>query len=168
MTDPGKTNPNSMDMKVQKVKAITMAICALIAIVIIVDYSLSGTAHVEKVLSISRSLEKYYNAGGNSHYSYKIKTENHNFNASEEFATLVKKGQELKIGVYPIFQEVNSSVIIDNGHKETYSLRILTGLLLPLLALVIFGIGYKFGERVGTLVWVAEAALVVNFIYLLK
>lgn len=152
----------------KKAQAVIMALCALFALIMVMDYGLGGKTLVEEIIAINKSLEKYYNAGGNSHYSFSIQTENHDFPVPESFASLAKVGQELKIEVSPFFSEVNSSEILETEHKEVSSLRVLSGLVLPILVLLVLAIGCKYGRKVATLVFVMEAVTVANLIFLLN
>ena len=152
----------------KKARAFIMALCALFALIMIMDYGLSGKAYVEEIIAINKSFEKYYNAGRNAHYSFRIQTENHDFPVSESFASLAKAGQGLNIEVSPLFSEVNSTEILETGYKEVFSLRVFSGLVLPILVLLILAIGCKYGGKVSTLVFVIEVVTVANLIFLLN
>lgn len=145
-----------------------MLFCALLVLVMIVDYFFMGETLVEEVQAIHKSLEKYRNAGGNYHYSFSIQTKAHEFSVSESFASLAKEGQELKIEVSPLFNEVNSVKIIETGNKEIHSLRIFSGLIFPTIALLIVILGFRYGAKVSILVFVIEAGTIANLLYLLN
>ena len=147
---------------------ILMMTCSLIAIVIILDYSLPGRTLEEEVLAVKKTYEKYYNAGGNYHISFEIHTAHHDYYVSKNFASLVYKGLKLEIKTSPFFNEVNSSKILTTGNTEVHLLRMLTGFVLPVLVLVVLTLGYKYGGRVSTAVFVIEVITMADLIYLLN
>jgi predicted PurR-regulated permease PerM len=152
----------------KKTQALTMALCAFLALIILIDYGFGGKSFVEEIVSVDTSLQKYYNAGGNSHFSFRIQTANYEVPVSESFASLAEEGQELKVEISPLFGEVNASEILKAGHKEVYSLRLLSGLLLPILTLLVLAIGYRYKEKASTVVFVMEALTVADFIFVLN
>lgn len=145
-----------------------MAVCTLLALVMLVDFCFSGKTQVEEVISTHKNLERYHNAGGNSNFSFWIQTNTLRFPVSEHFASLAKEAQVLKINVSPIFREVNSYEILETGEKEVYSFRVFSGLLLPVLLLVGIGLGYSYKKKVSTFVFVVEALTIANLAYLLQ
>lgn len=149
-----------------KAQTLIIALCALLASMMIIDYVLVGKLYVEEVISVNKSLERYYNAGGNSHYSFHIKTKSFNFPVSENFASLVKVGQEQKIEISLLFKEVNSAEIIKNGNKEIYSLRAFSGLILPIF--ILFILFYKRKKKFSVLILVIAVVTVFNLVYLLN
>ncbi|WP_299222801.1 hypothetical protein [uncultured Aquimarina sp.] len=149
-----------------KTEKIITIICILFAIIILLDFSFPGTAYDEKVTKVSKKRQTYYNAGGNSHKSYKLSTENREFDISKEFADNIKKDDIVKTKVSFIFTEVNSYENPITKKKQTYSLRMFTGLILPILLIIILGLGYKFKERMEWPVLILEIMIVVDFIYM--
>jgi hypothetical protein len=154
--------------KFRKVQMILMMVCALVAVVIILDYSLPGKILVEEVLAVKKTYENYYNAGGNYHISFKIHTAHHTYYVSKTFASLVQKGLKLETKTSPFFNEVNSSEILTTGNTEVHLLRMLSGFILPVFVLLVLTLGYKYGSRVSTLVFIIEVITVVDLIYLLN
>lgn len=154
--------------KFSNAQKITLIICSLLALTMILDYSLFSKTLVEKVVKTQQSYENYYNAARNAHYSYRLQAESHDFSVSEIFASKALVGQEIKIEISPIFREVNSYSLSNTGYKEVYSLRRFSGLIFPILILLTLAIGYKYGEKLSTLTFIMEALTIANLIYLLN
>lgn len=153
-------------MSTKRTQFIITVLYIFLAIIMIIDYALVGKTDIEEVLVVNKSFEKYYNAGGNSHYSYKIRTKNYKFSVSKSFALSAKDSQEIRIKVSPLFKEINSAEIIKTKYKEVYSLRLLSGLIFPILAILILAIGYRY-KKISTLVVITKVIIIANFIYLL-
>ena len=152
----------------ENIKHYILIACALISLVIILDFVLSKAPVSEKVTGVQSSLESHNNAGGNSHFSFKIRTENHHFLVSENFALNTKNGDLVKISVTPLFNEVNTVEMVTTGESEIYSLRLISGLFLPLLIIIILALGYKFGSKWSNVVFVFEVLALADLIFLLK
>ncbi len=132
----------------------------------LVDYCLEGQKTTEPVTSINKSFERYFNAGGNSHYSHNIETKNFNFNISESYYKLINKDDLIIVEESLIFKEINTSRIIKENYIETYSLRRISGLVIPLLMLIAAFLSYKFKDKVDILVFVSQVVMFANLIYL--
>ena len=152
----------------ENIKHYILIACALISLVIILDFVLAEAPVLEKVTGVQSSLESHNNAGGNSHFSFKIRTENHHFSVSENFALNTKNGDLVKISVTPLFNEVNTVELVTTGESEIYSLRLISGLFLPLLIIIILALGYKFGSKWSNVVFVFEVLALADLIFLLK
>lgn len=159
--------PRRAGNKLNNAQKISLIICSLLALTMILDYSLFSKTLVEKVVATQKSYESYYNAARNAHYSYHLQAESFDFSVSEYFASKAQVGQEIKIEVSPIFREVNSYSLSHTGH-EVYSLRRFSGLILPILILLTLAIGYKYGNKFSTLSFMMEALTIANLIYLLN
>lgn len=152
----------------KKAQKVIMGSCALLALIMIVDYSFWGKVIAEDAVAIKLSKERYFNAAQNFHYSFKLRTENHIFPVTENFASLTGEGQELHIEVSPFFYEVNWYENPEIGIKEVYSLRLFSGLTGPLIMLFVLALGFKWEEKISTLVFVIEAVAIANLIFLLN
>lgn len=144
-----------------------MGLIALMSLLIIVDYFFAADTFTEDVVGINRALEEYNNAGGNYHFSYRIQTRNFSFPVSEAFASQAQQAKQLSLEVSPIFREVNAYEIPQTGEKEVYGLRLLTGLLFPLLALLVMALGYRYKGKLSILIFVVALCAVANLLYLL-
>lgn len=139
----------------------------LLALVIVLDFSLPGVTYTDKVIDIKKELQQYYNAGGNYHYSYRVFTSKHNFSIPKGFAQTVQRNQKIQYQVSLLFKEVNSYRLTTSERKSTYLLRILSGLVVPLLAIVVLALGYKDKSNMSILVFVVQALLVADLIFLI-
>ncbi|NRA92463.1 MAG: hypothetical protein HRU26_07210 [Psychroserpens sp.] len=150
-----------------KFRLILHAISCIIAIVIILDLVLPGKTITENIVSFEQDLEQYYNAGGNYHYSFKVKTNNHEFSVSEAFADLNVEGQTIEFSVSRIFNEINWYKLSDSTERFTYSLRTYSGLVLPLAVLISILIAYVFKRHMDLLIYILQILLLADLIYLM-
>lgn len=139
----------------------------LLALVIVLDFVLPGITYTDKVVDIKKELQQYYNAGGNYHYSYRVFTTKHNFSISEEFAEKVQENQKIQYQVSLLFEEINSYGLVTSERKSIYSLRALSGLILPLFTIIVLALGYKYESKMGVLVFVTQVLLLADLIFLI-
>ncbi|WP_026464255.1 hypothetical protein [Adhaeribacter aquaticus] len=151
-----------------KIGSAIMVISGLLAIAMLIDFIIKGEISVEKIQTINQRKESYHNPAGYYHISWNIQTENHDFNISESFGLQAKQGQEIQVKISPIFKEINSVKNLETGKEEVYSLRIFSGLLLPVVVLITLAIGFKLKEKASTIVFVIEVIIFANLIYLLN
>ena len=121
----------------------------LLAFIFIIDFSLPGKEITTKVNSIETNRQHYYNAGGNSHLTYTLKTNESQFIISKEFAKKVKSSDLISVKKSVLFNEINSCRF--NNFSETYSLRLFSGLILPLLVILIIVAQTKFNLKISAL-----------------
>ena len=138
-----------------------------LALVIILDFIFPGSAYTDRVVKVKKELQQYYNAAGNYHYSHRLFTTNHHFSVSEEFAQRIQERQEILYNVSLIFKEVNGYGLATSESKSIHSLRILSGLIVPLLAGIIMILGYTYESKVGILVFVTQALLLADLLFLM-
>ena len=137
----------------------------ILSIVFIVDFLFPGKEITSTVSSIKPVRQSYYNAGGNSHLTYTLKTEDAQFIISKEFAKKIKQGDSITIKESVVFNEVNSYRF--NDFSETYSLRLFSGLILPLLIILIIVAQTKFHLKISTLSLIFKIILVGNLVYVI-
>lgn len=152
----------------QKLKLIFLVVCTLLSLIIILDFSIASAPITEKVVEVGATMESYNNAGGSSHFSFRVRTENHHFSVSESLATSLAEGDTLKLSISPLFNEMNTVQITQTGESEIYSLRLLSGLILPLLIVFVLTLGYKFGSKWSNVVFVFEVLAFADLVYLMN
>lgn len=150
-----------------KLKRIIMLLFGLLALVIISDFCISSKTYEEEVIAVNRNKERYYNAAQNAHYSYTVQTATHSFSASEDFAIQFNENPKVKTKISLLFDEVNTAEVVATGETEVYSLRLLSGLVFPLLALIVLGLGYKQPNKRTILLFVTQALLLADLVFLL-
>lgn len=155
MTEPQEKTNNAL-----------LILFAVMALIILLDIVLTGSVHTAKVETVRKTLQKQYNAAANHHFSYGIDTKNFYFPVSEHFANNVEKGQTVKFKVSPIFNKVNSYESLESGEKGTYSLRLVSGLIIPVLAILFLGVHFKF-RKLGALALIIRILLLFDLVYLL-
>ncbi|EAZ95216.1 hypothetical protein FBBAL38_09514 [Flavobacteria bacterium BAL38] len=137
----------------------------LLALIFVIDFLLPGTEITGKAISIKQVRQNYYNAGGNSHFSYTLKCENEIFLISKEFRNKITEGDTIIIKKSKIFNEVNSYTF--DNFSETFSLRLFSGLILPLLVIIIITTEKKFKLKNNTLSLIFKIMMIGNIIYVL-
>ena len=144
------------------------AICTLIALVIIADFISPGKVFNEEVIELQRERQQYYNAGGNSHFSYEVITGNHQFSVEEKFAKSDLEDKRIEYSVSQIFREVNWYRVPPAENKPFYSFRIASGLVLPLLSIISILIAFRFRMKIDLPVFILQVLLIVDLIYLIN
>ncbi|WP_405224162.1 hypothetical protein [Dokdonia sp. Asnod1-B02] len=145
---------------------ILYGITVLISLVVLIDFALPGTRYSEDVVSVSRNKEKYYNAGGNSHNTYRVVTPTRQFSVSKDVATTLE-GKQVVYAVSLIFKEVNRYKLATSEKSHHYSFRVVSGLAPPLLVLLALGISYGFKKDLSILVFVLQVLTAGNLVMLL-
>lgn len=138
----------------------------LLASVIVADFSLPGMVHTVKVNHVEVEQQNYRNAGGNSHHSYQIHTDQLSFYASEDFAESLTESDSIKLHTSLLFHEVNRHAHLNNGKSHVYSLRWFSGLIIPLAVLVVLLMGLRNKKRVGIWVYIAQILLVADLVFI--
>ena len=142
------------------------AVFALVALVIMADLLLPGIVIHDEVIQVEGELQQYYNAASNHHYSYQVITNHHQFSVAEDFAQQVKQKDEIEYAVSPIFHEVNWYRVPSSPNKSVYSLRILSGLALPLLTIISMVLSFLYLKNINTLVFVLQVLLIADLVFL--
>ncbi|MCA6074994.1 hypothetical protein [Fulvivirga sedimenti] len=139
----------------------------LAALVILFDFILPGRVVNDEIIDVKRERQQYFNAARNYHYSYKVITSEHQFSVAENFAQLVQDHEKIEYSVSRIFKEVNWYRLLSSENNSFYSLRILSGLVLPLLTIISILVAYLYKKNIGILVFVLQVLLVADLIFLM-
>jgi hypothetical protein len=86
---------------------------------------------------------------------------------TKEFAALELDNKKIEYAVSPIFKEVNWYRLLDS-EKFFYSLRIVSGLVLPLLTIISIFLTYWYHKKIGTLVFILQILLVADLVLLIS
>ncbi|MFY0688527.1 MAG: hypothetical protein JXQ90_15230 [Cyclobacteriaceae bacterium] len=135
--------------------------CSIIAMIILLDSFVSKEIE-ETITYLGRKMESHNNASRNFHFSYEVKTTDRQFFVSGDLYNQLKVDSKVTLGISPFFQEVNKC----NGRRPL--LRLLSGVILPLLMLITGWIAMKFKNKVSTLVFVLEVMILADFIALIR
>ena len=155
-------------MKVMKSLGLMGGLTILLSLIILFDFLIPGQAHNEEVQEIEQKRQQYYNAAQNSHCTYHIITQENRFIVSQEFAKQLAVGDEVTYSVSHIFREVNGYGKSDSDQMGQHSMRIFSGLVIPLLAIVVMIIGIRFKEKMGIVRFVIQVLLIADLIYLIQ
>jgi hypothetical protein len=139
----------------------------LVALVIIVDFILPGRIVNDEINNVEKERQQYYNAARNYHFSYKVITHEHEFYVTEDFAELVQDHKNIEYSVSRIFEEVNWYRLLSSENRGSYSLRIISGLVLPLLTIFSIAMAYRYKMNIDILVFVFQTILIADLIFLL-
>lgn len=153
-------------MKTTKIQTLLYIITLLISVLILVDFIVPGNTYTQKIINVKKKKQQYYNAAQNYHYSYKVKTEDHQFSVSEQFAKTITT-QNIKYSVSIFFKEINKFQLQTSKKSHTYSFRIVSGLVLPLIVIITIAVAYYRQKRYNTLLFVLQVILIANLIKLL-
>lgn len=148
-------------------RLLSYTVFVLAALVIIVDFILPGKVVNDEIIKITRERQQYYNAAGNYHYSYELVAKKHRFQVKEEFAALAKDQEKIEYSVSRIFKEVNWYRLLTSEKGGIYSLRIISGFIIPFMVIVSIGAAYRFRKKTGTLVFVLMALLIADLVFLM-
>lgn len=152
----------------QKLILALYATFVLAALVIVVDFTLPGKIETDEIIKVKRERQQHHNASGNYHYSYTVITSQRQFSVGEDFAEMVQDNEKIEFSVSQIFQEVNWYRLLSSENRSSFSFRIMTGLVLPLLSIVSILLAYRFKKNIGILVFILQLLLIVDLIYLLN
>lgn len=139
----------------------------LAALVIIVDFVFPGKVITDEIINVKKEQQQYYNAARNYHYSYKLITSEYQFPVTEEFAELIQDEEKIQFSVSRIFKEVNWYRLLSSDNRDTYSLRIFSGLVLPLLTIISILVDYLYKKNLDILVFVLQVLLIGDLIFLM-
>ena len=131
----------------KKAKTILILVTCLITTIILLDFCLPGHKVENTIISIKTKRQSYNNAAGNSHVSFHIVTKNNTFNVTKKFANSTKENDTIYYTKSLIFNKINRYKNANKSISEIYSLRWFTGLVLPIIALILFGIHFLFNKR---------------------
>lgn len=118
---------------------------AVLALVILCDYALPGSPKKSEVQNVQKHRQNYYNAAQGYHYSYRVITPDRSISVDENFAKLIHDEPNIEYSLSPIFSQVNWYSLPSDNQRYTYSLRLVSGFILPLgyLTMVFFSIRLK-------------------------
>lgn len=140
---------------------------SLVAIVIIIDFAAPGRIIEDEIIKVESERQQYYNAARNYHFSYKIITTQYEFSVAEDFANSVRKHDKIEYSVSGIFKEVNWYRVLLSNNKSVYPLRLISGLILPLLTLIAIFVDYRNRQNIGTFTFILLILLTVDMIILM-
>ncbi len=150
-----------------KIRLSLYSIFTIIALIILIDFIAPGSVITSDIVRVKKERQQYYNAGGNQHYSYQIITPEHHFSVTKDFAQEIKNSQQITYTVSPIFNEVNRYGLTLSKNKTMYSLRVISGFIIPFFALITILLAYKLKYKIDILVFVIKALLIGNLVFLL-
>lgn len=156
-----------MEEPQNKLRLIVYSIFCFVALIILIDFVWPGKIVKDEIIDVKSERQQYYNAAGNYHYSYKVITSQHAFSVEEVFAKSDLKSKRIEYSVSPIFKEVNWYKLLISSDKSSYSLRVVSGLILPLVAIILIIIAYRFPKYLGTIIFILQALLIADLIFLM-
>ncbi len=140
---------------------------ALLAVVILIDFCWPGNVTNDAIKEVTKTRQQYYNAARNYHYTYKVATSQHKFLVSKGFTKSELINERIEFAVSPIFKEVNWYRLLTSESKSYYSLRIASGLILPLLFLIALVVVYRFKKNLGLGLLILQIIIIGDLILLM-
>ena len=150
-----------------KLRLLLYATFTLAALVILADFVLPGRIINDEIINVQSERQQYYNAARNYHYSYKVITSEHEFLVAEDFAELELLNEKIEYSVSRIFKKVNWYRLISSENKSSYSLRIASGLVLPLLTIISIFVAFRYKKKIGILLLIIQILLIADLIFLM-
>lgn len=150
-----------------KTRLIIHAIFVIAAIIMLVDFIAPGSIIEDEIVDVQTQRQNYYNAAQNYHYSYKVITKQHKFLVTDDFADAIKGEKKIQYSVSPIFQKVNWHKLPTDTNKSFYSLRIASGLVLPLLMIIAIFVVIRYKKKLGSVVLILQILMIGNLYLLL-
>ena len=150
-----------------KLRTFLYSLFILMALVIITDFLLPGKAYTDEVRNVQAERQQYYNAAQNYHLSYKLTTDQHDFSVSEDFAETVNEGDTVNYRLSLIFKEVNRYQLVSEDKGHTDSLRTYSGLILPLIVILVMGLAYRYGNKMSILVFVIQVVAIADLVFVM-
>ena len=140
---------------------------SFIAVIILMDFILPGEVVTDRIKFVNKKREQYTNAAKNFHYSYEIITNEDRFTVNEDFATIAKMDDEITYSKSRIFSEVNWYRLVHSDDKSHSTMRILTGMIVPLLVIVVMLIAARIERDISTFAFVVQVLLIADLVYLI-
>ncbi|MEM6298872.1 MAG: hypothetical protein AAF740_09315 [Bacteroidota bacterium] len=138
--------------KLHKVLLAVLSVMALASSTLIIDYLLSGDDKQERILTLGAKAEKSNRMGGTS-VSYLFHTSSFSFYVTEVDFYNTDEGDEVKMNISPVYNQVNNYQIIDKmDESNSLIARPLIGLILPLLTIGLCVTAY-FVKGSSELIW---------------
>lgn len=142
-------------------------IFVLLAMLVLVDFIFPGKVLNNEIVEVNIKRQNYYNAARGYHYTYKVITEKHQFYVTEDFAESVEDHAKIEYSISRIFKEINWYRSPSSENQDIYTLRIISGLVIPLLAILSIFIAYRSKKDIDTIVFLLQLLLIVNVVYLI-
>lgn len=139
---------------------------SLLALVILIDFSFPGYTTHDQIIVIQKKRQEHYNPSKNFHYSYKAIAGKNKFSIDERFAKLAKAGDKIDYCISKIYKEVNWYKLSGSPKKSYYALRVISGFVLPLIALFVIVMVWRFQWKAEIFVFVLKTLLLADLIYL--
>ncbi len=156
-----------MLMLKNKTILILNSLFCLLSLVILIDFVWPGEVIHDEVLDVITEEQKYYNAAKNNHYSYRAITNKHEFWVSKEFSRSNWESEKIEYSVSILFKEVNWYQLRTSESKSFYSLRIVSGAVIPLLVLLVIFISFQFKKNLEVLTFVFYVLLFLDLVFLM-
>ncbi len=150
-----------------KIPLLFHSLCIVASLIILTDFMLPGRVVTDDIIELKKERQQYYNAAQNYHYSYRIFTRTNNFSVTEDFAKEIINNKKIEFSISRIFKEINSYKQLNSGNREVYSLRILSGLVIPLMLIIITGLSFKYEKKMTVLIFVIQVLVIVDIVFLI-
>ena len=143
------------------------AIFALTAIVVIADFATPGRIIADDIVEIQKNRQQDYNDAENFHFSYKVITNEHAFQVKEAFGSMELENKKIEYSVSPLFKRVNWYRLLTVEKRSYHSLRLASGLILPLLLLLLLFLKFRYNKGNRRLLFIMQVLMIGNLIFII-
>lgn len=130
------------------------------------DFMLPHKHQTQPILEKIIRIESGHNAARKTYNTFALRTKDYTIAVEENIYKRAIENQEIDIAVSALFNKVGT-IKLPTGETQLYSFRIFTGLILPLLVLLILCLHTFTKLKLGILYFVAQAVLVGDAVYIL-
>lgn len=130
-------------------RRISNIVLLVAALVVLLDFAIPGKVMTAEVIEIKKSRQNYYNAAQNYHYSYRVITADYEFPVNEEFTNGIEHSAGVvEFSLSPLFKQVDSYKWVEHSTGPyTYSLRLISALVFPLVVFALVFASYRFNKQ---------------------
>ena len=138
----------------------------VLVVAIAIDFILPGASFEEAVTGVVREQQQHYNASGNVHYTYHVRTSQNYFIVPKSFATSLDSGEVVEYRLSYLFDEVNGVKKPADDRFKRHSMRWFAGLIFPLIAIAVLLFGIRQPKKYGIPVFVVQVGIIADLVYL--
>ncbi|WKV13023.1 hypothetical protein [Marivirga harenae] len=132
-----------------------------------VDFLIPGNKVIDEISTVQKERQQYFNAARNFHYSYKVSTSQYDFYITGDYAKEIDINERIEFEVSLLFKEVNEYRLLSFEKSDTYSLRYISSLFIPLLVLITMAFAYFSKKKISTLIFVLQVLLLADLVFLI-
>ncbi len=139
----------------------------VIATILLLDFLIPGQIFREATQDVVREEQRYYNAAGNSHYTYHVRTGQNYFIVNKNFAKSLSAGDTIQYRLSYLFNEINGVKKCNDQQYTRHSMRWFAGMVFPIIAIFFLVLGIRNPKKYGNPIFVVQVLLIADVVYIL-